>query len=273
MTKRNAASAQEAKDLSNQTRAAADLGASHMEQMRLAMDEIKASSDDIAKIIKTIDEIAFQTNILALNAAVEAARAGEAGMGFAVVAEEVRSLAQRSARSAKETAGKIEVAISKSEQGVRISGSVAQSLNEIVQKARKVDVLIAEIAQASSEQSQGIGQVNGAISQMDKITQSNAANAEETAAASEELNAQALSMQDSVSDLRKLVDQSATATYSSNGRGKASTGASRSRDSTSKLLRPCLGSRSPVLSSPELSFAGPECSPPARNRFSEIEKI
>lgn len=205
MTKRNAESAQAAKELSAQTRTSADTGAAHMEEMRRAMDAIKASSNDVGKIIKTIDEIAFQTNILALNAAVEAARAGEAGMGFAVVAEEVRNLARRSAKSAGETAEKIEDAIRKSEHGVTISGSVAQSLSDIVEKARKVDALVAEIAQASTEQSQGIGQLNSAVSQMDKITQSNASNAEETAAAAEELTAQASSMRSTVTSLENVV--------------------------------------------------------------------
>src|SRR3954451_12991056 len=124
MAKRNAESALRANDLTRQTRTAADAGTQNVEAMNTAMDAIKASSDGIAKIIKTIDEIAFQTNILALNAAVEAARAGEAGAGFAVVAEEVRSLAHRSAQSAKETAAKIEEAIQNSEQGVRISGKI-----------------------------------------------------------------------------------------------------------------------------------------------------
>ena len=176
-----------------------------LEQMLQAMDAIKSSSADIAKIIKSIDEIAFQTNILALNAAVEAARAGEAGAGFAVVAEEVRALAQRSASSAKETASKIEVAIQNGNHGATISAQVAQSLGVIVEKARKVDELIAEIATASTEQSQGISQINTAVSQMDKVTQSNAASAEETAAASQELNSQSVTLQESVTNLRQLV--------------------------------------------------------------------
>jgi methyl-accepting chemotaxis protein len=205
MTKRNADSAQQAKELSNQTRTSANAGSAHMEEMRRAMDAIKISSNDIAKIIKTIDEIAFQTNILALNAAVEAARAGEAGAGFAVVADEVRALAQRAAQAAKETAGKIEDAIQKSEHGVVISDNVAKALGEIVDKARKVDALVAEIATASQEQTQGIGQVNTAVSQMDQVTQSNASSAEETAAAAEELNAQAQVMHDNVGELRRLV--------------------------------------------------------------------
>ena len=146
MTKRNADNSQKANELARQTRAAADKGVADMQEMNIAMPAIKASSDDIAKIIKTIDEIAFQTNILALNAAVEAARAGEAGMGFAVVAEEVRNLAQRSAQAAKETAAKIEGAISKTGQGVALSGKVAEALNDIVTKARQVDELAAEVA-------------------------------------------------------------------------------------------------------------------------------
>jgi methyl-accepting chemotaxis protein len=176
-----------------------------MQAMNTSMQEIKTSSDEIGKIIKTIDEIAFQTNILALNAAVEAARAGEAGMGFAVVADEVRNLAQRCAQSAKETAVKIEDAISKTAQGVEISTKVTQALQEIVTKVRQVDELVAEVATASKEQSQGITQVNTAVGQMDKVTQSNAANAEESASAAEELNAQAESLKNAVKELQELV--------------------------------------------------------------------
>ena len=205
MTKRNAEHAQSAKDVSAQTRAAAEAGAGEMEEMRGAMDAIKSSSDGIAKIIKTIDEIAFQTNILALNAAVEAARTGEAGMGFAVVAEEVRALAQRSATAAKETAQKIEDSIARSGHGVAISEKVASSLDQILERARRMDALVGEIATASHEQSQGIGQLNSAIGQMDKVTQTNASGAEESAAAAEELNAQAVTLLDSVTSLSRLV--------------------------------------------------------------------
>ena len=206
MTKRNAEAAGQAKTLSRQTRAAADSGSAEMEVMKQAMDAIKTSATNIAKIVKSIDEIAFQTNILALNAAVEAARAGESGAGFAGVAEEVRALAQRSAQAAKETAEKIEDSVQKSEHGVQISGKVAQHFAEIVEKARLVDTLVAEIANASKEQTDGIEQVNTAVSQMDKVTQSNAGSAEETAAAAEELSAQSVVLQDSVATLLALVD-------------------------------------------------------------------
>ena len=212
MTKRNAENAQKANDLAKQARSAADKGAADMQTMGTAMEAIKVSYNDIAKIIKTIDEIAFQTNILALNAAVEAARAGEAGMGFAVVADEVRNLAQRSAQAAKETAAKIEGAIGRTAQGVDISTKVAETLNEIVSQVRQVDELVAEVAGASREQTQGITQINTAVGQMDKVTQSNAANAEESAAAAEELNAQAATMKESVTELLQLVGGGGQAT-------------------------------------------------------------
>lgn len=211
MTIQNNENAQSAKQLSGETRGAAETGNRDMEDMRKAMNAIKTSSNDISKIIKSIDEIAFQTNILALNAAVEAARAGEAGAGFAVVAEEVRALAQRSAASAKETASKIEVAIQSGDQGGRISDKVALSLEVIVEKARKVDELVANIASASQQQKEGLVQINTAVSQMDKVTQANAGSAEETAAAAEELNAQSASLKETVVELKQLVGGAAKA--------------------------------------------------------------
>ena len=212
MTKRNSENARKANELAKEARAAADKGVGDMQTMAAAMTAIKVSSDDIAKIIKTIDEIAFQTNILALNAAVEAARAGEAGMGFAVVADEVRNLAQRCAQAAKETAGKIEGAITKTGQGVEITTKVAEALNEIVTKVRQVDELVTEVAGASREQTDGIAQINVAVGQMDKVTQSNAATAEESAAAAEELNSQAEVMKQSVAELLQLVGGKSEAT-------------------------------------------------------------
>jgi len=205
MTRRNAEHADNAKKLAAQTRSAADTGFNDMRDMSQAMDAIKSSSDNIGKIIKTIDEIAFQTNILALNAAVEAARAGEAGMGFAVVADEVRNLAQRSAQAARETADKIQDSITRSQHGVEISAKVAASLREIVEKARTVDELLGQIAAASVEQSQGITQVNSAVNQLDQVTQTNAGSAEENAGAAENLNTQAAALKSAVGALAELV--------------------------------------------------------------------
>ena len=204
MTKRNAESAGNAREIANQTRTAAETGSTGMQTMTAAMDAIKASSVNTAKIIRTIDDIAFQTNLLALNAAVEAARAGEAGAGFAVVAEEVRSLAKRSTEAARETSEKIQDSILKSEHGVSISAEVAKTLEEIVTRARRVDELVSEIAAASKEQSQGVDQVVTAVSQMEKVTQTTAASAEECAAAAQELNAQAIAQDSIVGQLRAL---------------------------------------------------------------------
>ncbi len=212
MTKRNADSSQQAKTAATAARGSADTGAGQMQAMQNAMQTIKSASEDITKILKTIDEIAFQTNILALNAAVEAARAGEHGAGFAVVAEEVRALAQRSAAAAKETAAKIEHSVAQSQQGVHISAEVAKSFTEIQTRIQQLDSLVGEIATASGEQSQGIGQVTTAVSQMDQVTQTNAGNAEETAAAAEELNSQSITLKDAVGQLQALTGVNATKT-------------------------------------------------------------
>ena len=205
MTKRNSQSAGQARTLAQTARHAADASAGSVTRLNTAMSDLVASSAEVAKIVKTIDEIAFQTNILALNAAVEAARAGEAGLGFAVVAEEVRNLAQRSAQAAKETAGKIEKALAKSEDGARISQDVSRSLGAIIEQVRQLDDLVGEITTASNEQSQGIDQVNAAVGQIDQITQANAAAAEEAASSSEELNAQASELNTLVGHLFTLI--------------------------------------------------------------------
>jgi methyl-accepting chemotaxis protein len=234
MTKRNSENAQKAHILSGETRLGAELCAQRTEEMQGAMKSIQkastemavaihgitTSSNSISKIISTIDEIAFQTNILALNAAVEAARAGEAGMGFAVVAEEVRSLARRSADAAKETASMIEAAVTQSQRGVEVNSKVTASIAEVAQKAngvrdslghivgkaREVDSVISQITEASKEQNSGLEQINTAINTMNQVTQANAAGSEETAAASEELTAQSIELRAGVDVLVKLVN-------------------------------------------------------------------
>ena len=170
ITKVSADTAHSAKQSSGRASTSVGVATRDMLQMKEAMAAIKTSSDGISKIIKTIDEIAFQTNILALNAAVEAARAGEAGLGFAVVADEVRGLAQRSAAAARETADKIEDSIEKSRRGAELSGQVEISLREILEHTRKVDALVGEISLSAAEQSKGVAQVNGAVTQLDKMT-------------------------------------------------------------------------------------------------------
>jgi methyl-accepting chemotaxis protein len=205
MIRSTADNASRAKDLANQARTAAETGSRTMVAMNEAMTAIEVSSAEVAKIVKNIDEIAFQTNILALNAAVEAARAGEAGAGFAVVADEVRSLAQRSAAAARETADKIEAAIANSRHGSASCRRVGESLSEIAEKVTAADSLVAEIATAAREQTHGIKQIGMAMTQMDGVTRSNAARAEESSSAAAELNSQAHLMQESVDFLRSLV--------------------------------------------------------------------
>jgi methyl-accepting chemotaxis protein/methyl-accepting chemotaxis protein-1 (serine sensor receptor) len=173
--------------------------------MVVAMNGIGDSSNKIAKIIKVIDEIAFQTNILALNAAVEAARAGEAGMGFAVVADEVRNLAQRCAQAAKDTAALIEESIAKSNDGKTKVDQVAVAIRTITEESAKVKTLVDEVNLGSQEQARGIEQIGKAIAQMEQVTQKNAANAEESAAAAEELNAQSETLKDVVERLTAML--------------------------------------------------------------------
>ncbi len=205
MTKRNADNAQEANGFMGEATSRVVEGQESMGRLNEAIQDIKKSSDETAKIIKTIDEIAFQTNLLALNAAVEAARAGDAGKGFAVVAEEVRNLAQRSAESARNTATLIEESVKNAERGVGVAGDTADALQGIAESAEKVQGLIVQIATSSNEQSEGIAQINTAVAQMDSVTQQNAANAEESASASEELNAQAEQLRHMVGDLARMV--------------------------------------------------------------------
>jgi methyl-accepting chemotaxis protein/methyl-accepting chemotaxis protein-1 (serine sensor receptor) len=169
------------------------------------MDDINESSSKISKIIKVIDEIAFQTNILALNAAVEAARAGQAGMGFAVVADEVRNLAQRCAQAARDTTSLIEDSVSKSTGGKDKLGLVAASIKQTAEEFAKVRMLVDQVASGSGQQSDGIDQIRTALSQMEQVTQTSAANAEESAAAAEQLNAQSEALKDLVIRLSAMV--------------------------------------------------------------------
>jgi len=191
MTKHNADNSNQAKILVSEAEASTGEANEAMTRMADAIRQIKTSSDNTSKILKTIDDIAFQTNLLALNAAVEAARAGEVGKGFAVVAEEVRNLAMRSAEASKNTAAMIEESVKNADGGVKITEDVAKALARTVENSAKVSGLIAEIASSSSEQAQGIEQVNTAVAQMNAVTQRNAANSEESASAAEELSGQA----------------------------------------------------------------------------------
>ncbi len=204
VTKLNAENAQQSNRLARETREAAESGTVAMSEMLTAMRAINGAGEDVSKIIRTIDEIAFQTNLLALNAAVEAARAGHAGEGFAVVAEEVRNLAQRSALAARETSEKIEGAQRRTALGLEISTKVSVLFDGIVIKARQVDQLSEQVATASIEQSQGITQLNGAVGQMDQVTQSNAAIGEESATAAERLKTQAETLRNAVTGLERL---------------------------------------------------------------------
>ena len=205
MTRQNAHHSSSARELAAQARRAAEEGATGMRDMKVAMGAIKASSSGISKIIALMEEIAFQTNILALNAAVEAARAGAAGMGFAVVAAEVRTLARRSSQAAGETAVQIEDSIRKADEGVRISASVAAILQNLQSRTKEVDDEIASISTACDQQRQGLDQLNLAVGRMDQVTQSNAVTAERTSGVLSELQLQAGRLRGSVLNMARLV--------------------------------------------------------------------
>ncbi len=205
MTKKTAENAKHADTLTRETNLVVNEANVSMGLLTDSMKDISEASEETSKIIKTIDEIAFQTNLLALNAAVEAARAGEAGAGFAVVADEVRNLAMRAADAAKNTAQMIEGTVKKVNEGSELVSKTNVSFEKVSVSSGKVEALVAEIAEASNEQSRGIEQVNIAISEMDKVVQQNAANAEESASASEEMNAQAGQLKEYVRDLVILI--------------------------------------------------------------------
>ena len=228
MASRNSENSRSAVDLVAQSQQKFVQTNQSLDQMVVAMGEINTQSDKIAKIIKVIDEIAFQTNILALNAAVEAARAGEAGMGFAVVADEVRNLAQRSAQAARDTAALIEESIAKSNDGRVKVDQVATAIRTITGESAKVKTLVEEVNLGSQEQARGIEQIGKAIAQMEQVTQRTAANAEESAAAAEELSAQSRTLKDIVERLTAMVgggeaaNGSAGQTHRRNGQAPAS---------------------------------------------------
>ncbi len=209
MTNKNSENSQSVVELMTKTQESVSGANRRLDLMITSMKNITAAGDKIARIIKVIDEIAFQTNILALNAAVEAARAGEAGLGFAVVADEVRTLAQRSAQAAKDTAATIEESINTSNEGSRRLQQVADAISEITENAGRVKTLADEVNLGSQEQARGIDQIAKAITQMEEVTQKTAAHAEESASASEELNAQAEAMRNASAALKVMVDGAA----------------------------------------------------------------
>lgn len=200
--------ASQAKALASESQQAARLGLDNLTEMTVAMNAIEQSGNQVAKIVKAIDDIAFQTNILALNAAVEAARAGEAGAGFAVVADEVRSLARRSAEAAHESSDKIETSIKNSREGSQVLLRVKESFFNIEKKVHETDLLVAEIALAAKEQAQGIEHISIALEQLGQVTQSNASNAEVSASAAEEMNVQSGVNRELTVKLFALVDGS-----------------------------------------------------------------
>ena len=213
MTKQNADNANQANVLMGETSRIVDQANQSMTELNASMKEISIASEQTAKIIKTIDEIAFQTNLLALNAAVEAARAGEAGAGFAVVADEVRNLAMRAAEAAKNTASLLEGTVKKVKSGSDMVSRTNEDFGKVAAGAKKVGALVGEIAAASREQAQGIEQINIAMAEMDRVVQQNASNAEESAKASEGMNVQAEQMKKFVDHLVALVG--------GNGKGNA----------------------------------------------------
>ncbi|HBF33405.1 TPA: hypothetical protein DDW35_02455 [Candidatus Sumerlaeota bacterium] len=202
----NEENARKTTELMGESRRIMERTQADMKEMVQTMAQVKKSSDQVAGILKTIEEISFQTNLLALNAAVEAARAGEHGKGFAVVAEEVRNLAQRAASAARDTAGLISESIEHSNHGASVVEKAANGMGEVAETSSKIASYVDAISNATSQQSQGIEQINQAVMQLDKVTQEIASNSEETASASEELSAQAHMMHTSVGDLVRVVE-------------------------------------------------------------------
>ncbi len=244
MANHNADNAQQASSLSQEATEAADSGAAAMQKLLQSMDGISASSSEVAKVARGIEEIAFQTNLLALNAAVEAARAGEAGRGFAVVADEVRNLAQRASEQARVTSTLITESGNRTREGGTQAAEANAVLKVIQERVAKVVGLVSEISAASKEQAQGVEQINKAVSTMEQIVQQNSANAEQSASASEELSAQAFQMKELVSTLNERVAGSSAAREEQDaGHGKSLPGAHGSTASGSSSALPAPGKK------------------------------
>lgn len=259
MTKRNADNAAQADNLMREANSVVNKASKSMTDLTKSIGEISDASRQTQKIIKTIDEIAFQTNLLALNAAVEAARAGEAGAGFAVVAEEVRNLALRSADAAKNTATMIEDTVKKVNDGTTLLDQTNSAFGEVATSTAKVGELVSEISAASDEQAKGIEQINRAVTEMDKVTQQNAANAEESASASEELSAQSQQMMDYVNQLTGIVGGKET-TYHTSRPGRSGHLALGSSGKKQKLIRPAV-KKSTGTTHPQISANAREIRP------------
>jgi methyl-accepting chemotaxis protein len=225
MTRQSAANAQEARTLAASSREHTSEGSSRMNRLTEAVRDIRQSSTETAKIVKTIEEIAFQTNLLALNAAVEAARAGDAGRGFAVVAEEVRALAIRSAEASKHTAALIERNVQSAEHGVQLNGEVMQSLEKIDAEVQRVASVTSEISAAAEHQATVVTQIDGEVEQMNAVTQQVAANAEESASAAAELESQARTLRETVAQFR--LQANAPGASSAPSRGGSRNGGAR----------------------------------------------
>ena len=239
MTKQNADHAGQANKLMMETAGVVSKANRSMEQLTASMFEISRASEDTSKIVKTIDAIAFQTNLLALNAAVEAARAGEAGAGFAVVADEVRNLAMRAADAAKNTAELIEGTVKRIKEGSEIVSITSSDFSNLAVSAGKMGELVNEIAEASAEQSEGIGQINKAVAEMDKVVQQNSANAEESSSAAEMMNSEAERMKDLVQGLATIVGGKAIGGESPDkpGAGRMKAGETGDGKHASSMLR------------------------------------
>jgi len=220
MARQSASHAKEAQTLAERARTHVAEGAERMGKLNAAVNEIKQSSTETAKIIRTIEEIAFQTNLLALNAAVEAARAGDAGRGFAVVAEEVRALALRSAEAAKTTAALIEQSVETVGRGVQLNSEVMTSLDEISVQVTKVTDVITEISASAEQQAQGVDQINSAVEELNGVTQQVASSSEESASAAEELSSQARVLEDTVSTFSFAANEAEPGRVIRIGRGR-----------------------------------------------------